>query len=33
MLPDLGYLKSFNCMDLALEEALKTIGYEIREKH
>jgi rsbT co-antagonist protein RsbR len=33
LLPDLGYLKSFNSMDLALEEALKTIGYEIREKH
>jgi rsbT co-antagonist protein RsbR len=33
MLPGLGSLKSFNSMDIALEEALKTIGYEIREKH
>jgi rsbT co-antagonist protein RsbR len=33
LLPDLGSLKSCNCMEIALEEALKTIGYEIREKH
>ena len=33
MLVELGSLKAFNCMNLALEEALKTIGYEIREKH
>ena len=32
MLPDLGSLKSYNCMNIALEEALKMIGYEIREK-
>lgn len=33
MLPDLGSLKCFSSVDIALEEALKTIGYEIREKH
>jgi anti-anti-sigma regulatory factor len=32
MMPELGHLKCFNSMDLALEEALKTIGYEIRGK-
>jgi len=29
---DLGAVKSFSCMELALEEALRTIGYEIHEK-
>jgi rsbT co-antagonist protein RsbR len=33
LLPDLGSLKAYNCMNLALEETLKMIGYEIREKH
>ena len=32
LLADLGSLKSFSCMDLALEHALNTIGYEIRQK-
>jgi PAS domain S-box-containing protein len=32
MLVDLGSLKSYSSMGIALEEALKTIGYEIREK-
>ncbi len=29
---DLGTIKSYSCMEIALEEALKAIGYEIREK-
>lgn len=29
---DLGSVKSFSCMEIALEEALKAIGYEIRQK-
>ena len=33
MLQELGYLKTFNRMDIALEDALKTLGYEIRAKH
>lgn len=32
LMPGLGTLKSYSCMDLALEEALCTIGYEIRKK-
>ena len=32
MLAELGSLKSFNCINTALEEALKIIGYEIRKK-
>ena len=32
LLGDLGAVKSFSCMELALEEALKTIGYEIHQK-
>jgi PAS domain S-box-containing protein len=32
MLAELGSLKAFNCINLALEEALKIIGYEIRKK-
>ncbi len=32
LMSDLGLVKSFNCMELALEEALQTIGYEIRKK-
>lgn len=32
LLGDLGFVKSFSCMELALEEALKMLGYEIREK-
>jgi len=32
LMPGLGTLKSYSCMDLALEEALRTIGYEIRKK-
>ncbi|UCH42537.1 MAG: PAS domain-containing protein [Dehalococcoidales bacterium] len=32
LMADLGSVKSFSCMDIALEEALKTIGYEIRKK-
>jgi hypothetical protein len=29
---DLGSVKSYSCMEIALEEALKAIGYEIRQK-
>jgi rsbT co-antagonist protein RsbR len=29
---DLGSVKSFSCMEFALEESLKTIGYEISKK-
>ena len=29
---DMGSVKSFSCMELALEESLKTIGYEIRRE-
>lgn len=29
---DLGSVKSYSCMEIALEQALKTIGYEIRPK-
>ena len=29
---DMGSVKSCSCMELALEECLKTIGYEIRKK-
>ena len=29
---DLGAIKAFNSMDFALQEALKTLGYEIRKK-
>ena len=32
LMADLGAVKSFSCMELALEEALRTIGYEIHEK-
>jgi PAS domain S-box-containing protein len=32
LMPDLGSVKSFCCMELALEEALKAIGYEIHRK-
>ncbi len=32
VLAELGSLKSFNCINTALEEALKIIGYEIRKK-
>jgi rsbT co-antagonist protein RsbR len=32
LMPGLGTLKSYSCMDLALEEALRAIGYEIRKK-
>jgi len=32
LMADLGTVKSFSCMELALEEALKIIGYEIHEK-
>jgi len=32
MLAELGSLKTFNCINMALEEALKIIGYEIRKK-
>ncbi len=32
LMADLGSVKSYRCMELALEEALKTIGYEIRHK-
>jgi len=32
LMADLCVVKSFSCMELALEEALKMIGYEIREK-
>jgi PAS domain S-box-containing protein len=33
ILPDLGSLRSFSSMNIALEEALKTLGYEICVKH
>jgi hypothetical protein len=32
LLADLGSLKAYSCMDIALEHALNTIGYEIRQK-
>ncbi|MCK4862789.1 MAG: PAS domain-containing protein [Dehalococcoidales bacterium] len=32
LMSDLGSVKSYSCMDIALEQALKTIGYEIRQK-
>jgi rsbT co-antagonist protein RsbR len=32
LMVDLGSVKSYSCMELALEEAFKTIGYEIRRK-
>ena len=32
LMADLGFVKSFSCMEVALEEALKIIGYEIRRK-
>ena len=32
LMADLSSVKSFSCMELALEEALKMIGYEIRQK-
>lgn len=32
LMADLGFVKSFSCMELALEEALKIIGYEIHPK-
>ncbi len=32
LMADLGSVKSYSCMDIALEQALKTIGYEIRQK-
>ncbi|MFH1647855.1 MAG: PAS domain-containing protein [Chloroflexota bacterium] len=32
LMADLGSVKSFSCMELALEEALKIIGYKIQEK-
>ena len=32
LMADLGSVKSYSCMELALEEALKVIGYEIRQK-
>jgi len=32
LMVDLGTLKSYSCMELALEEALKVIGYEIHRK-
>jgi PAS domain S-box-containing protein len=33
LMADLGSLHSFSCMEHALEEALKIVGYEIRQKH
>jgi PAS domain S-box-containing protein len=32
LMADLGAVKSFSCMELALEEALNLIGYEIHQK-
>jgi PAS domain S-box-containing protein len=32
LITDMGMARSFSCMELALEEALRTIGYEIHEK-
>jgi len=32
LMADLGSVKSFSCMELALEEALNIIGYEIHKK-
>jgi PAS domain S-box-containing protein len=32
LLTDLGSVKSYSSMDIALEQALNTIGYEIRQK-
>ncbi len=32
LMADLGSVKSFSCMELALEEALNIIGYEIHQK-
>ena len=32
LMADLGSVKSFSCMELALEEALNLIGYEIHQK-
>jgi len=32
LMADLGAVKSFSCMELALEEALRIIGYEIHQK-
>jgi len=32
LMADLGSVKSYSCMEIALEEALRAIGYEIREK-
>ena len=33
LMADLGSARSFSCMEHALEEALKIVGYEIRQKH
>jgi PAS domain S-box-containing protein len=32
LMADLGSVRSFSCMEIALEDALKRIGYEIRPK-
>ena len=32
LMADLGSVKSFSCMELALEEALNIIGYKIQQK-
>ena len=32
LMADLDSIKSYSCMEIALEEALKTIGYEIRPR-
>jgi len=32
LMADLGFVKSFSCMELALEEALNILGYEIHKK-
>ncbi len=32
LIKDIGMAKTFSCMELALEEALNIIGYEIRQK-
>jgi PAS domain S-box-containing protein len=33
LMADLGSVRSFSCMEHALEEALKIVGFEIRQKH
>jgi anti-anti-sigma regulatory factor len=33
LMTDLSSVKSYSCMEIALEEALKSIGYEIRQKN